>query len=88
MIWYAIEKILPPLSEEISDYDKERLEKMENEFLSMLNPKQQDTFVKYKMEYDHVIEEMIYRRSGFVFSFGLKCGIETQDCFEEIDKKI
>ena len=88
MIWYAIEKTLPPISDELRDYDKEQLEKMEDDFLSMLNPKQQDTFVKYKNIYEHIMEELIYRRSGFVFSYGLKCGIETQDCFEEIDRKL
>ena len=88
MIWYAIEKTLPPISEEMSDYDKETLEKMENELLSMMDPMQQNMFVKFKNEYDHILEELIYKRSGFVFSYGLKCGIETQDCFDEIDKKL
>ena len=88
MIWYAIEKTLPPISDEMNDFDKERLEKMENDFLSILSPKQQDMFVQLKSEYDHVMEELIYKRSGFVFSYGLKCGIETQDCFDEIDKKL
>lgn len=88
MIWYAIEKTLPPICEEMSDFDKERLEKMETELLSMLNPMQQNKFANFKREYDHVIEELIYKRSGFVFSYGLKCGIETQDCFDEIDRKL
>lgn len=88
MIWYAIEKTLPPVSEEMNEYEKDMLEKMETELLSMLNPAQQDKFAKFKREYDHVIEELIYRRSGFVFSYGLKCGIETQDCFDEIDRKL
>ncbi len=88
MIWYAIEKTLPPLSEEMNEYEKELLEKLENELLSVLDPKQQDMFENFKSEYDHVVEELIYRRSGFVFSYGLKCGIEMQDCFDEIDKKL
>ena len=85
ILWNAVEKTLPPIEDELAECEKEFLEKLENNFMSTLSVLQQDMFEKFKNNAEKIIKELIYKRSGLAFSVGLKCGIELQSSFDEID---